>query len=102
MQLSVVSTFIYFYCYATLKVRGDLFISRLVCSSGLSSRTQRRDGRGALRKLVCVMLPLRPPQHWYRRATGRPLRFLPNLLLASAAGVANVLITMPLDVVVTR
>ncbi len=59
LQLAVLSTFVYFYVYTSLK-------------KGFS------------------------------RLTKRPVTFLPNLLLASLAGVVNILVTMPLDTVVTR
>lgn len=32
----------------------------------------------------------------------RPVNFFVNLILASLAGIVNVLVTMPLDVVITR
>jgi hypothetical protein len=32
----------------------------------------------------------------------QPVTFCSNLILASLAGVANVLVTMPMDVIVTR
>jgi len=59
LQLSVLSTFVYFYVYTTLK-------------------------RG------------------FSRIFKRPVTFLPNLLLASLAGIVNILFTMPLDTIVTR
>jgi hypothetical protein len=59
LQLSVLSTFIYFYVYTALK-------------------------------------------RVFTRAFKRPVTFLPNLALASMAGVVNVLLTMPLDTLVTR
>lgn len=41
-------------------------------------------------------------QSLYRRVSGRQVNFFTNLALASLAGVANVLVTMPMDVIVTR
>lgn len=41
-------------------------------------------------------------QRAYARLFKRAVTFLPNLALASLAGVANVLVTMPMDTVVTR
>jgi hypothetical protein len=38
----------------------------------------------------------------YSRVSGRPVNFFTNLALASLAGVCNVLVTMPMDVIVTR
>ncbi len=59
LQLSILSTFVYFYVYSSLK-------------------------------------------RSFARVFKRPVTFLPNLLLASLAGVVNILITMPLDTIVTR
>jgi hypothetical protein len=41
-------------------------------------------------------------QGLYSRVRGRPVNFFANLALASLAGVANVLLTLPMDVIVTR
>lgn len=59
LQLALVSTFVYFYVYTSLK-------------------------------------------RSYSRLFKRPVTFLPNLCLASLAGVANIFVTMPMDTVVTR
>lgn len=52
--------------------------------------------------LPCLLVLVAVVQGTYSRVTRRPVTFLSNLLLASLAGVCNVLVTLPMDVVVTR
>lgn len=74
---------------------------------GLSSRASSHPlskalGSAYLMWLACLLVLVAAVQGTYSRVTRRPVTFLSNLLLASLAGVCNVLVTLPMDVVVTR
>lgn len=89
LQLAIVSTFVYFYVYTSLKVP---------TTATHPGRMQSQD--------ILTHIPrhtyTQTPQRAYARLLKRPVTFLPNLALNSLAGVANILLTLPLDVVVTR
>ena len=89
MQLSIIATFVYFYVYTSFK------------ASACGKMGRPCMHRPWLNQTISVP-DHRTTQRAYSRVFKRPVSFLPNLALASLAGVVNILVTMPMDVVVTR